>query len=403
MVEISSHDCRAFRSWGLEEVLQVTATLRDASSRVAAGTMPASRFEELEMSVGITWNADGLLADTELCRLTNPVHAVTYDWAHNMLQDGVFTSEAGAFLVAAGLSRDAVQGMLLDRWEFPAFRRTKMRELHRVFDIRRVSAEHPNKIKASCSEMLGLYGLLRHIAEVHVADTPDILPHKMSFFAACKVLDLLLYAKAGFANAREASSELTAATCEFLHLHKQAYGTGLVKPKHHWQVDVGDQLLRDGLVLDSFVVERNHLLIKAVTEKLRNTQRFEASACASMATVCWQNAKDMTSSMRLLGAAAPLVQCPGCFVADRLELHGVIIAVGDVITSGDNFGIVIGCCHYERLGVLVRAVTVELRVSHHSYICKQSEGMDVWPAIDVMQALAWKSLDEHGRLLVVRR
>ena len=68
-------------------------------------------------------------------------------------------------------------------------------KLHKVFDERRVSADNVNKVKGTCSEMLGVYSLVRHFVEVELARLPETRIYFESFFAVCRILDLLLAAK----------------------------------------------------------------------------------------------------------------------------------------------------------------------------------------------------------------
>jgi hypothetical protein len=86
---------------------------------------------------------------------------------------------------------------------------------------------------------------------------------RASFFAACDVLDMILAIKQQHGGAT-GWQQLQDTTVRFYQLHKEAYGTELFKPKHHWQLDVPEQIGRDGLVLDAFVVERMHLVVKSV-------------------------------------------------------------------------------------------------------------------------------------------
>ena len=37
----------------------------------------------------------------------------------------------------------------------------------------------------------------------------------------------------------------------------------VIKPKHHWLMHVPQQIARDNAVIDAFVIERQHLLVKA--------------------------------------------------------------------------------------------------------------------------------------------
>lgn len=117
--------------------------------------------------------------------------------------------------------KEKIKEFLADpSWQFPAFGRVKARALHRVFDVRRTLADDSSKLKGSCSEFLGLFGLLRHWIEVEAPLDEAFTPHKRSFAKLCGVLDLILQVKRGTAIAREASRRLAADCCEFLRLHK---------------------------------------------------------------------------------------------------------------------------------------------------------------------------------------
>ncbi len=87
-------------------------TLGDANARVVAGTMGVGKYKELSQSIGLNWNPDGLIADLRLRPHFDPIGSMTYDWVHNMLQDGIFSAEAAAFMRACeplGISRNDVQ------------------------------------------------------------------------------------------------------------------------------------------------------------------------------------------------------------------------------------------------------------------------------------------------------
>jgi hypothetical protein len=79
-----------------------------ASCRVAAGTMTNAKYLQLSQSLGLNWNQFGLIADLGLRPHVDPIGIMTYDWVHNMLQDGVFSSEAMAFITR-----------LANLWGFP--------------------------------------------------------------------------------------------------------------------------------------------------------------------------------------------------------------------------------------------------------------------------------------------
>ena len=64
----------------------------------------------------------------------------------------------------AGVTRRAIKDFLGDdAWRFPASSRVKAKQLHRIFDEKRIpsKASESHKVKCSCAEGLGVYGLLR--------------------------------------------------------------------------------------------------------------------------------------------------------------------------------------------------------------------------------------------------
>ncbi len=106
----------------------------------------------------------------------------------------------------------------------------------------------------------------RSTGQVPIA--PDLAAARLSFSAACDCIDLVLLAKRRVASPSAVEPQLQSALAKHLELHKLAHGVRAVKPKHHWQLDMPRQLSRDGLVLDAFIVERIHLQVKAIGDKV---------------------------------------------------------------------------------------------------------------------------------------
>jgi hypothetical protein len=194
-VEITCTDVRCFREWQHADFQQAVATIEAAARRVEAGTMARAAFNEIESALGLRHNPLGVLADTGLCDVVQPVQTLTYDWVHSVLQGGVLNAEVEALLGRTGIERARVQQFLADSsWCFPRAYRNKARILHRIFDARRTAADE-SKLKASCSELLGVYGLLRFFCELELTGKPDMCIALKSLQAICTVIDLLLAAK----------------------------------------------------------------------------------------------------------------------------------------------------------------------------------------------------------------
>ena len=87
-----------------------------------------------------------------------------------MLQGGVLVNEVEGLLVASayhGVSRRDLQTFLTGEWSFPHQTATKSKALHLVFDERRISSDNPTKLKCTCAELLGLYGMLRFTQDLN--------------------------------------------------------------------------------------------------------------------------------------------------------------------------------------------------------------------------------------------
>lgn len=98
-------------------------------------------------------------------------------------------------LEATGIERERLQRLLADTsWVYPRCSKDRSRRLHRIFDARR-AAQDESKLKASCSELLGVYGLLRFFVELELSERPDFAPSLRSLLAVCRIIDLLLAAK----------------------------------------------------------------------------------------------------------------------------------------------------------------------------------------------------------------
>jgi hypothetical protein len=106
------------------------------------------------------------------------INALRYDWVHNSLQDGTLTVEATELIREARVfgvtMRTLEEYTSCDRWCFPAASHTKSRQLHRVFSTWRNPKDEDIKIRASGSELLGLYGLLRHFVETRTVHSSGV-------------------------------------------------------------------------------------------------------------------------------------------------------------------------------------------------------------------------------------
>ena len=65
-----------------------------------------------------------------------------------------------------------------------------------------------------------------------------------------------------------------------------------MKPKHHWAMDLPDQLRRDGVLVDCFIIERQHLFVKKSAAHIINVSKYEESVIATAVGVALRDARD---------------------------------------------------------------------------------------------------------------
>ena len=189
--------------------------------------------------------------------------------------------------------------------------------------------------------MLGLYSLFRHWVE-HVLDDDRLALELDSFGKACKCIDIILDAKRRLTPMRGSGQALRRALNAYVEAHKRAYGTDNIKPKLHWMYDVADQLEGDERVWDAFVIERLHLRVKVVADRVDNTSSFEESVLAGYISLHRESLRG-SLGFGLVGNSIELPEMPGVNIADELNLGGLRIARLDFVLALGSAGRVLAC------------------------------------------------------------
>ena len=255
---------------------------------------------------------------------------IRYDWVHSYLQDGVLSVETWLFLQRCehlGTTHQALHDFLADpAWRWPAISERKAKMSFRIFDsYRNASSETADKLKCGASELLGVYGMIRHFVETRIGFHADIAAERASFDAACHVLDVLILCKRGAAAVEDGAQALQRAISHHQYLHVQAYGDAHTKPKHHWMHHIPMQFKEDKVIIDAFIVERGHLLVKSVAEHVTNTRDYEASV---MAGVLNQQYKLAAESSMGSGLRGPQERLGHFLVAVHMKIDGLHVSHG---------------------------------------------------------------------------
>lgn len=329
-VEISCSDVHRFGRASSRDIYRDADLLVAAHERFESGAMTQTRYNNLQKVCGLNYAPHGVFRDRRLREHIDFARVITVDWVHCMLADGVLTVETYLLISAAHdfVTMSDLENYMKGEWCFPAASRAKSRYLWQVFQTERCPSGE--KLKASASEMLGLYSLLRHFVETRLRDVVGLDSEKESFFAVCHILDVITLAKQGRVPMVQASDMLQRALTDHLEKHKAAYGTGNLKPKHHYMFDVACQWRYQKEVVDAFVVERLHLRVKTVAELVRNTETFERSCMGSLINSHCQLLQNEKFGSGLVGRCTPLLDS-AALIADTMCFEGMLLSVGDII------------------------------------------------------------------------
>ena len=187
-VEIGCADQHLFREYTAGDYKEIARSVVAARERLSN-----PRLQQMLKVTGFNCTSNGFL-HAVACGLPVDPCTLTVDWMHTFLQDGVLVDETLNFLNAAGVSCDSLRTFLRDeKWRWPAAVQRKGSALHHVFNPKRSSEK---RLRATCSEMLAVYGMVRFFAEVNV-DAPAMPQpvqnaHK-SFMACCSLMDTALF------------------------------------------------------------------------------------------------------------------------------------------------------------------------------------------------------------------
>ena len=135
-------------------------------------------FDNKEKTLGVKWNPEGLLADRPSRRHFKPARIITHDVQHVLFANGTVATECYAILAAfktkLGIDWSNLAGVVGAAWSWPAHRSAAGASLKKMFEGPRYkSSAKAERFKGQASEVLGVYTLIGHIVEMHVATNPE--------------------------------------------------------------------------------------------------------------------------------------------------------------------------------------------------------------------------------------
>ena len=399
LVDITCTDHARFQKQTDAMVEESVLVVEAAAARFAAGGMTKTLYETICTSRGLTYNRRGILWNRRVRSMVTQ-DVVNVDWVHTTLCDGAFSCDCHLFLqrseVKVEIGFPHVGNFLNDGWAFPKQRRAQTEILRRVFnDFRHVYADNHDKLKATASELLCVYGLMRHWVLITFQNDDRMAQEVSSFNACCQVVDVLLLTKRGHFTLAAGARQLRAATTRFIDLHKACYGSENLKPKHHWLYDIASQWENQHhvheCVPDAFLVEKEHLVAKPIAERVRNTSISEESVLAGTLHSQIESLSRLGSKCVLMGNCLPMPGFPQASVADNLEIEGVGMSVDDIVFHNHTPGIILACAREgDDYFVIVSEFALHTRLSAHSGNYVLVGRRVLWDARRVTVALAWR-------------
>ena len=252
------------------------------------------------------------------------------------------------------------------------------RGIHAIFCKSREAASKEHW-RSSASELLIAYPLIRHFAEQVVSvHFPALREHVESLCLCFRVVDVLQDIKGGTLS----TALLQHAIVQQLRKRIAVYGNAAWKPKYHYTLHAPQQIDRDKILTDTFVVERSHILPKLCAIEIRNTASFEKSAMARVLLHRLEHLESFDERPGLLGkdvAMCPeLCQAIGgehAVLASQARLDGIHVHRGDfLLVDGYTFELSAVCKSDDHFFLLGRLLDIVRHLSPSSALWrKQSD------------------------------
>ena len=197
---------------------------------------------------------------------------------------------------------------------------------------------------------------------------------------------------------------LRAAVQQWMIKHKRAYGIENLIPKHAWMWDIVHQFERDPVVIDMFVVERGHLGVKSVADRVDNLCSFERTVLSGIMTER-MNAlgEESGEENRLVGPQVSSSEYRAAAFTRRLTVDGLGLEVGDVVLREDHeLGRIVACAQENAdLMIIVEGATFLRHRSRNSSIFEFTGQLSIWSPFGVRVATAWYNMQDGESCIAV--
>ena len=375
------------------------AIVEEAAIQYRNGQIRKGRYEMIQKTESLNYVPGGLAYDMRLRNKVEWFEALTFDWVHTMLQDGVMSVEMTLRIEASKTPKiaDKLKAFLYKSWNFPKAWDAKGQSLWRIFSERRLDEnENVDKIRATASELLGVYSMVRHFFYKEAEDpSPENQNKFESFESCCRLLDYLLATKKELVPMD--ADRLLDHIEEFMTKHVSVYGSKCLKPKHCWLWGVAERWRRSKFVWDCFVIERLHLRVKAIGTRLHALQRFERTLLSGMLNEQLCALETLEGHSCLLGSVFKVDSLPDSCFASEMVVRNMILSVDDVVFRHDNAALLRAVAFEdgELYGVVEMWAHIAHVTPHASRWQSQTGDIRICPANELDQAAGLTNTRRH--------
>ena len=320
---------------------------------VQQNNLTKTNFEELQKASGMTFVNIGILSPC-MRHLVEPVEMTTFDSMHTYFQGGVAGVEIHLCLETLqshSISFAMIRSFAEAGWREPA-NSTKRCVSDVLSDIRERLTD--SAFKGGASELLAVIPMVVHFVEAVVMQSELADSFSLEFrslVSLYQLVSVLQMCKDFDCVPAPLIQRLAGLQRQHLQHHKAAHGSEHLKPKHHFSLHIPAQIARDGILLDTFVLERKHKFLKRIGSDVHVAQDYEMSVLsrALQQELCKADEESANERTQLLGSSAPWLHlateigCRNVIVAQRIRHRNATLKVDDVVII-DGQAKLICCC-----------------------------------------------------------
>lgn len=207
-----------------------------------------------------------------------PTEVITYDAMHAVLSNGIGQNETALLLFAlrdVGCTFEKLRKFASAKWSLCSAFATRAVLVGTFSEARQQAWKSSHDFKCSASEMLLAHPIILFFLQTIMVGQG--IDDQISSYE--KLGRVMYHIRVGKESGMH-GPQLRAAIQEHGDAFDKAYPDAKWKPKNHFVHHVPDHLDRDGIVLDAFVGERKHQLVKLCAQNIKTQARLRSRCCS---------------------------------------------------------------------------------------------------------------------------